>query len=82
METFNLNVTNFKFKNTGMKKSFNFNLARQPLFWVYAVMRRFSTWYKKITCKHAVLTFQEIDHQERYVKCKCDKCGNDVYKDI
>jgi hypothetical protein len=57
-------------------------LARQPLFWVYAVMRRFSTWYQKVTCKHTVLTFERIDYQDRYVKCKCDKCGEDVYKDI
>lgn len=47
-----------------------------------AVMRRFSTWYQKVTCKHTVLTFERIDYQDRYVKCKCDKCGEDVYKDI
>ena len=65
-----------------MKKALNFNFSRQPLFWVYAVMRRFSTWYQKITCKHTVLTFERMDYQDRYVKCKCDKCGEDVYKDI
>lgn len=64
-----------------MKKAFNFKLALTPLFWVYAVMR-FFTWYQKATCKHTVLTFERMDYQERYVKYKCNKCGEDVYKDI
>jgi Zn finger protein HypA/HybF involved in hydrogenase expression len=45
-------------------------------------MCRFSNWYQKVTCKHTILTFERIDYQDRYVKCKCDKCGEDVYKDI
>jgi len=63
-------------------KAQNSKLAQQPLFWVYAVMRSFSNWNQKVTCKHTILTFERIDYQDRYVKCKCDKCGEDVYKDI
>jgi hypothetical protein len=60
----------------------NTKFTQRPLIWIYDVISRVTNWYQKVTCEHTILSFKDIDYQERYVKCKCDKCGEDVYKDI
>ena len=57
-----------------MKKAINFNLALNPLFWVYAVMSRFF-------CGH--YKWVKTGNTKGYLyEHKCKKCGKKIYRGV